>query len=70
MDDENPKIPANTEENPKPATNKRLLSALAAYAVLAGLAFLQLRGKALYAVLILFGGLAAKTVIADRAGWR
>ena len=58
------------EESPKPSTNKRMLTALAAYAVLAGLACYQLQGKVLYGVLILFGGLAAKTVIADRAGWR
>jgi hypothetical protein len=70
MDDENPNTPANAEENPRPPANRRLLSAMAAYAVLAGLAFLQLHGKVLYAVLILFGGLAAKTVIADKAGWR
>jgi hypothetical protein len=28
-----------------------------------------LRGKALYAVLILFGALVAKTLIAAKAGW-
>jgi hypothetical protein len=66
MDEELP----TEEESPRPASKKRLLSAIAAYAVLAGLACVQLHGKVLYGVLILFGGLAAKTVIADRAGWR
>jgi hypothetical protein len=46
----------------------RLASALAAYAILTAIAFRILHGKALYAVLILFGGLAVKTLIADRAG--
>lgn len=64
-DDEQP-----VHENERPATNKRLLTALAAYAILAGIALLRLHGKVLYAVLILFGGLAAKTLIADKAGWR
>jgi hypothetical protein len=42
---------------------------MAAYAVLIALALYLLHGKALYAVLILFGGLVLKTLIADRAGW-
>jgi|GEM_PF-2462121 len=49
--------------------NRRLWTALAAYAVLGGIAFLRLHGTVLYAVLILLAGLMAKTVIADRAGW-
>jgi hypothetical protein len=49
--------------------NKRLAAAMAAYAVLIALAFYLLRGKALYAVLILFGALVAKTLIAAKAGW-
>jgi hypothetical protein len=48
--------------------NMRLAIALGAYAILAVIAFRVLHGKALYAVLILFGGLAAKTWIADRSG--
>jgi hypothetical protein len=48
---------------------KRLASALAAYAVLTGLAVYLLRGKLLYAILILFAGLIAKTWIAAKAGW-
>ncbi len=40
--------------------------ALAAYALLIGIAFLLLHGTILYAVLILFAGLAVKTVAADR----
>jgi hypothetical protein len=36
---------------------------------LIGVAFFLLRGKLLYAVLILFGGLIAKTLIASKAGW-
>jgi hypothetical protein len=39
--------------------------ALAAYAVLIGAAFILLHGKILYATLILFAGLAIKTVAAD-----
>ena len=49
--------------------NKRLGAALCAYAVLIALAGYLLRGKLLYAVLILFGGLIAKTLIAAKAGW-
>jgi len=70
MDEEELQAGEAGEENPQPSPTKRLLSAMAAYAVLAGLAFLRLHGRVLYAVLILFAGLAAKTVIADRAGWR
>ncbi len=39
---------------------------MAAYAVLIAIAFFVLHGKALYAVLILFGGLALKTLIAAK----
>jgi hypothetical protein len=49
--------------------NKRFAAALAAYAVLIALAFYLLHGKALYAVLILFAALLAKTLIAMKAGW-
>jgi hypothetical protein len=45
---------------------KRLASAMAAYAVLAAIAFKVLHGKALYAILILFGLFALKTLIAAR----
>lgn len=37
-----------------------------AYAVLAAIAFRVLEGKLLYAILILFGGLALKTLIAAK----
>jgi len=57
------------DESGRPAINRRLWSALAAYAVLGGIAFARLHGTMLYAVLILFAGLMAKTVIADLAGW-
>jgi hypothetical protein len=44
--------------------NKRLLTALAAYAVLAALAYLMVDEKRMRAaVLLLFGALAAKTLI-------
>jgi hypothetical protein len=46
-----------------PAMNKRLISALAVYAVLIAYAFLRLHGLVLKAVLVLFAGLIAKTVI-------
>jgi hypothetical protein len=59
-------LPARRDEHPIMST--RLASALGAYAVLAAIAFRILHGKALYAVLILFGGLAVKTLIADKAG--
>jgi hypothetical protein len=45
---------------------KRLASAMAAYAVLTAIAFKVLHGKALYAILILFGFFALKTLIAAR----
>jgi hypothetical protein len=48
---------------------KRLLSALIAYGILIGLACYLLHGTVLYAVLILFAGLIAKTLIAIKAGW-
>lgn len=63
--------------------NKRLAAALAAYAAMIALAVYLLhgkifyfavgayvvRGQILYGVLLIFGGLIAKTLIADRAGW-
>ncbi len=39
---------------------------MGAYALLCAIAFFVLHGKALYAVLILFGGLALKTLIAAK----
>jgi hypothetical protein len=42
---------------------RRLLLAMAAYVVLAGLAFISLKGEFRLVVLIIFGGLAAKTWI-------
>ena len=47
----------------------RLYQALAAYAALGGAAAYLLTGLARYAVLILFAGLALKTLIAYKAGW-
>jgi len=44
--------------------NKRFVSALIAYAVLIALACVRLHGLVLKAVLILFLGLLAKTVVA------
>jgi len=49
--------------------NQRLASALVAFAVLFGLAFVLLHGMFLYTVLIVLAGLAAKTLIAHKAGW-
>ena len=46
--------------------NKRLVLAMAAYALLIAIALAVLHGKILYAVLILFGGLIIKTIAADR----
>ena len=46
--------------------NKKLAAAMGAYAVLFAIAFVVLHGKALYAILILFGGLALKTLIAAK----
>jgi hypothetical protein len=46
--------------------SKRLASAMAAYALLAAIAFRVLHGKALYAILILYGLFAVKTLIAAR----
>jgi hypothetical protein len=46
----------------------RLISALAAYAVLAGLAYMLVQERRMRAaVLLLFGALAAKTLIAAKA---
>ena len=42
---------------------------MAAYAVLIAIAVYRLQGKLLYAVLLLFGLLIAKTLIAVKAGW-
>ena len=47
----------------------RLLWALGAYALLATLAALTLDGMFRWGVLILMGGLAAKSWIAYKAGW-
>ncbi len=49
--------------------NKRLISAMAAYAVIAALASFTLDGMLRVAVWILMAGLAAKTWIAYKAGW-
>ncbi len=49
--------------------NNRLLSAMAAYAVIATLAAFTLDGALRYAVWILMAGLAFKTWIAHKAGW-
>ncbi|HTA42172.1 MAG TPA: hypothetical protein VK789_06985 [Bryobacteraceae bacterium] len=46
--------------------DKRLASAMLAYVLLAAIAFRVLQGKVLYAVLVLFGGLALKTLIAAK----
>ena len=48
---------------------KRLYSAMVTYAALAVLAGFTLDGVFRYAVWILMAGLAAKTVIAYKAGW-
>lgn len=48
----------------------RFWGALAAYVVLGILATVLLHGTPLYAVLALFAGLAAKTLIALKAGWQ
>jgi hypothetical protein len=50
--------------------NKRLISAMAAYAAIAALAGFTLEGILRAAVWILMAGLAAKTWIAYKAGWR
>jgi hypothetical protein len=49
--------------------NKRLIGALAAYGILIAIATFVLHGQVLYAVLLLFGLLMAKTLIAAKAGW-
>jgi hypothetical protein len=49
--------------------NKRLITALVAYAVLIAIGAYELRGKMLYALLIVFGGLIVKTLIAAKGGW-
>jgi hypothetical protein len=49
--------------------NKRLISAMAAYAVIATLAGFTLDGLLRTAVWIFMAGLAAKTWIAYKAGW-
>jgi len=49
--------------------NKRLFAALAAYAVLIALGVWLLHGKMLYALLIVFGALIVKTLVAAKAGW-
>lgn len=49
--------------------NKRLITALIAYAVLIGIGVWRLNGKMLYALLIVFGGLIVKTLVAAKGGW-
>jgi hypothetical protein len=50
--------------------NKRLVAAVCCYAAIAALAAFTLDGGMLRnAVWVLMGGLAAKTVIAHKAGW-
>jgi hypothetical protein len=49
--------------------NKRLAVAMGVYAILAAIASLALHGLILKGVLLLLAGLAAKTLIAWRAGW-
>ena len=49
--------------------NKRLISAMSAYVVIAALAAFTLDGVLRAAVWILMAGLAAKTWIAYKAGW-
>ena len=49
--------------------NKRFISAMAAYGVIATLAGFTLDGVLRVAVWILMAGLAAKTWIAYKAGW-
>jgi hypothetical protein len=49
--------------------HKRLAAAFGAYAVLIGIAVHVLHGQTLYAVLLLFAALMAKTLIAHKAGW-
>ena len=49
--------------------NKRLISALAAYATLALLAGFTLEGALRDGIWILMAGLALKTYIAYKAGW-
>ena len=48
----------------------RFLAAMAAYAMLALLATFTTSGKIRLATLIFLAGLALKTVIAYKAGWR
>jgi hypothetical protein len=43
--------------------HKKLIGAMAAYAALIVIAFRVLHGNALYAILILFGALIAKTLV-------
>jgi hypothetical protein len=56
------RLPTRLETNV--TWNKRFISALIAYAMLMALAFVLLNGLVLKAVLILFLGLLAKTVVA------
>jgi hypothetical protein len=49
--------------------NQRLVAALVAFGVLFVLAFVLLQGRILLVVVILLAGLAAKTLIAHKAGW-
>jgi hypothetical protein len=51
------------------STGSKFLAAMIAYGVLGVIAWFWLAGTPRIAVLILFGGLAAKTIIARAAGW-
>ncbi len=48
--------------------NKRLAAALIAYAILAGIAWFVLQGNLRYAMLILFGYFALRSIIAVKGG--
>jgi hypothetical protein len=50
-------------------TGRKFIPAMIAYCVLGVVAWFWLAGTPRIAVLILLGGLAAKTVIAKAAGW-
>lgn len=50
-------------------TARKFLPAMIAYVVLGAISWFWLAGTARIAVLVLLGGLAAKTVIAKVAGW-
>jgi hypothetical protein len=62
-------LPKRSFLNPFRVMNTKLAKAMAAYGALIALAFYLLHGKFLYAVLLFFGLLIAKTLIAVKAGW-